>query len=98
MKKIPTTYNKDGFNHELLEREGNVAIYEQRKSTHSSGYYEVVVIRKRKADNDFAGTKAGDEYLPCTNEWGIYGWTYLTLEKAREKMSKIILEKEKKTW
>lgn len=98
MRTIPEQYNKDGFNHHLLHRHGDVAIYEQRKPTHTSSYYEVVIVSKHAKDNDFVGTKAGDEYLPSTSEWGTYGWTYLTLEDAREKMSKIILEKEKKTW
>lgn len=96
MRTIPTTYNKDGFNHLLLHRDGDVAIYEQRKGEFVR--YEVVIIRKYTRDNDFRKVEAGDEYLPCTNDWGRYGWTYITLEEAREKMSKIILEKESKTW
>ena len=97
MREIPQQYNKYGFTHTLIERDGNVAIYEQRKPTHTSSYYEVVIIRKRKTDNDFAGTKAGDEYLPSTSEWGSYGWSYTSIESAREKMSKIILEMSEKT-
>lgn len=96
MRRIPTTYNKDGFTHALLERSEFVAIYGKRKG--DKVYFETVIIRKHKKDNDFTGTKAGDEYLPCTNEWGSYGWTYLLYGQAKEKMSKIILEKEKKTW
>ena len=92
MRTIPQNYKKDGFNFELIERNGNVAIYKQSKPDYVSVNYETVIIRKRKTDNDFVGTKAGDEYLPSTSEWGMYGWSYRTLEQAREKMSKIILE------
>ena len=95
MRKIPETYSKGGFNYTLIERKDNVAIYEQRKNAILQ--YEVVIIRKRKKDNDFAGTKSGDEYLPSTCEWGKFGWTYVTIDKAREKMSKIILEMSEKT-
>ena len=85
----------DIFVHTLIERNGNVAIYEQRKN--DILYYETVIIRKRTADNDFVGTKDGDEYLPSSSEWGMYGWSYRDLEQAREKMSKIILEMSEKT-
>ena len=90
MREIPQQYTKDGYTHTLLQRDGKVAIYEQRKG--DILYFETVVIRKRTADNDFVGTKAGDEYIPSSSEWGIYGWTYTSYEQAREKMSKIILE------
>lgn len=95
MKTIPQTYNKDGYTHTLLERNDVVAIYSKLKG--DVLYFETVIIRKRKQDNDFAGTKAGDEYIPGTNEWGSYGWTYLTYGQAKEKMSKIFLEKTEKT-
>lgn len=101
MRTIPISYNKDGFNHLLMHRDGDVAIYEKRKNhidpTPDFVRYEVVIIRKYTRDNDFHHVKVGDEYLPCTNDWGRYGWTYVTLQEAKEKMSKIILEKEKKT-
>lgn len=101
MKTIPTTIKREGFTWTLLERNGMLAIYEQRK-TYSYDCpdfirYEVVIVRKHNRDNDFVGTKAGDEYLPCPAEWGVYGWTYTTIEEAREKMSKIVLEKSEKT-
>lgn len=101
MKTIPTTIKREGFTWTLLERDGMLAIYEQRKTYTDSVpdfvRYETVIIRNHTKDNDFTGTKAGDERLPSPTEWGIYGWTYTTIEQAREKMSKIILEKEKKT-
>lgn len=83
MRDIPKQYNKDGFTHTLHSKCGNVAIYEQRKGNFVR--YEVVILRQHKKDNDFVGTKAGDWYLPSTNEWGSYGWTYITLEQAQEK-------------
>lgn len=95
MRTIPQNYKKDGFIHTLLQRTDNVAIY--RKSKGDILYFETVVIRKRLKDNDFVGTKAGDEYLPSTSEWGVYGWTYRDFESAHEKMSKIILEMSEKT-
>lgn len=97
MRDIPRTYNKDGFTHTLVARHpGVAAIYEQRKGDFVR--YEVVILRQRTQDYEARQVKKGDWYLPTTNEWGRYGWTYQTYEAANEKMSKIILEKNKKTW
>jgi hypothetical protein len=101
MREIPNSYYREGFTYTLLKRDGNVAIYEQRRTydTPDKDFvrYETVIIRKHTKDNDFVGTKAGDEYLPNPAAWGSYGWTYITFEQACEKMSKIILEMSEKT-
>ena len=83
MKPIPQEVNKHGYRYTLVSRIGEIAIYCQEKDTHRN--FEVMVIRKRKSDNDFAGTKAGDEYMPSPEEWVIYGWTLTTYEEAIQK-------------
>ena len=83
MKTIPREFNKHGYSYTLVTRIGDIAIYSQEKESHRN--FEVMVIRKRKSDNDFAGTKAGDEYMPSPEEWGIYGWTLTTYEEAIRK-------------
>lgn len=84
MKTIPQEFNKYGYRYTLVTRLGEVAIYSQEKESHRN--FEVMIIRKRKADNDFAGTKAGDEYMPSPEEWGVYGWTLTTYEEAIQKV------------
>lgn len=104
MRDIPIQYNKDGFTHTLHSKCGKVAIYEQRKTFNDSTpdfvRYEVVILRQYTRDIELSNTKAGDWYLPTTNEWGRYGWTYVTLEQAQEKakeMTKKFLEMNEKT-
>lgn len=84
MKTIPQEFNKYGYRYILVTRLGEVAIYSQEKESHRN--FEVMIIRKRKADNDFTGTKAGDEYMPSPEEWGVYGWTLTTYEEAIQKV------------
>lgn len=83
MKTIPREFNRHGYRYTLVSRISDIAIYRQEKFTHCN--FEVMVIRKRKSDNDFTGAKTGDEYMPSPEEWGIYGWTLTTYEEAIRK-------------
>lgn len=75
MKTIPTTFRKNGYDYTLLERVGNVAIYEQAKGNKLFAY-EVVKIRVRKAGLQFGKVCPEAERLPADEEWGMYGKTY----------------------
>lgn len=93
MKKIDDSYVHDGYQCQLVRREGKFALF---KCTKGRGCdYELLVIRTYKKDNSFTNTFAGDEYRPSTSEWGRYGWSYPTLEKAQEAMNKKLDEEDK---
>ena len=87
MKSIPDEYRKDKYTFTLIKRNKLFAIYRQHKAGASDGF-EVVKIRTHKKDRAIAGKTvffAGDEYLPCNEDWGTYGWTYPDCEKACSK-------------
>jgi len=72
---IPQTYKLHGFTFNLLERDGNVALYEQIDGKASQGY-EVVVITFAKERECFGKTMPAAEQLPNANRWGALGWTF----------------------
>lgn len=90
MKKIPDEYIRKPFTCTLIRREKHVALYSQTHPEGKTKRYEVVVVRTRTKDNDFTGTKAGDEYLPSPEEWGTYGWTYTSIEDAEERVKELL--------
>lgn len=64
-------------------RDGPIAIFEANKP----GNFEVVVVKTRKANPNWAA-HAGFlevECYPSNEEWGLYGWTFMTLAEAKSK-------------
>lgn len=89
MKTLPLEFKRDGFTHKQVVRDGNVAIYERTKPEHSQPHYEVVIIREHKArDTGNFKVEAGEHY-PSSEEWGIYGWTYGTLDLAKTRLAAV---------
>jgi len=84
---IPETFKKDKYDHELVERHGNFAIY--RKTKDEFVQFELMQVRVAKSECKIQGRvirSVGDEFLPSSEDWGYYGWTLPTIEKARERM------------
>ena len=102
MKQIPEKYegrgDQKGYTFTLVRSWGTVALYSKEK--HGDMTYEVVRVRKRKKDV-YVGEKqiasTGDEYLPSSREWGVYGWTYNVIEKAMERIDELLKRDESKT-
>lgn len=88
MKTIPEQYTRNGFCHQLIRRKGNVAVYKQEKDIYKA--FEVVVIRTMKKDNALTGQMTGDEYLPSSSDWGLFGWTYRSEDDANRKFEELI--------
>ena len=88
MKLLPKEFSKKGFNFREIKRKGNVAIYERSKGE-SVKHYEVAVIKSHQGFNLGGSFIAPSEVYPCDSQWGIYGWTLPSLEKAEEKFEDI---------
>lgn len=88
MKAIRELYTRQGFHHQLIRREGNVAVYKQEKNNYKA--FEVVVLRTMKKDNALTGQMTGDERLPSTSDWGVFGWTYRSEDDANRKFEELI--------
>jgi len=87
-------FMKSGFTMSCLERQGDVAIYEQRGALPSEVWWEVVVVKRMEAATVRIGgvevKYSAREVYPGTSQWGQMAWTYHTLEQAREKFKKIL--------
>jgi hypothetical protein len=83
MPRYQTNYRRDGIDFTEVDRTGNVCLlkgaYQHTPDHHT---YEVHILRMKPAHPESAD--AGKQLLmsPSTEEWGIYGWTYLTLQDA----------------
>ena len=73
-KPIKTEFTRKGFTFSLVKREGNKAIFSQKKGKKFLAY-EVVIIRRHDGYT-LAGTYIEPaETYPCDSEWGIFGFT-----------------------
>lgn len=90
MKSIPNTFTKFGDRFVLLEHdeENRLLIYER---TNRAGVirYELMRYRRATTANPAYRIEIGDYLLPCAEQWGIYGWTFISLENARKKMQEL---------
>jgi len=82
MKKLPTTFRKEGFDFTQLKCEGNVALF--RKTKEATGYsgFEVVVVQSHNGyrfGNEFFPPA---EFMPRNEDWGSKGFTYTADDEA----------------
>ena len=81
-----------GYTYHLKQRNELIALYSMLK-TGASDVYEVIKVRKRKKDVHIDGrlvAAEGDEYYPSSADWGLYGWSYSSLEDAEDKFNKLM--------
>jgi len=93
--KVPKEFtgrgDSKGCEFKMVDRSGDIAIYSR---TNDAGVvsYEVVVIKTSKKDWIMDGklvAPAGKESYPTSSNWGTLGWTFMTIEKAREKFKEL---------
>ncbi len=90
-------FSKNGFHYELVTRHDDLAIYKQRLRPGAGCLaFEVIRVKKVKECVMFGKIIEAHESSPGNAEWGISGWTYPTLERARAKMRELELAGEKK--
>ena len=95
MQLLKTSFRKNGYNYELLKREGTVCLFEQFKSIGSTRYYEVLIVRLLKERYINKKKIPAREALPSNNMFGVYGWGYDTLEMAQQKFNELVEKKKK---
>jgi len=90
MLRLPESLKRYGTTLKLVMRCENKAIYSQYYGDDLVGY-EVVKIRilKSRFVKIFNRIEPERETYPSTGQWGIYGWTYMTLEKAIERYNQL---------
>lgn len=87
VQPLVTSFKKGGFNHTLVERDGNLAIFEKTKPGFKN--YEVVKVKVHPGGEVFGKTIGPHERYPSSEQWGSYGWTESTLESARRRLKSL---------
>jgi hypothetical protein len=90
-RPLPTEFRRDGFQYRQIAREGDAAIYEQRRTgcAEPSVCYEVIRIRRRE------GFQIGDRFVeaaelyPRSEAWGTDGFTLTDKDAAFAKLREI---------
>ena len=78
---------RDGFNLHQLERVGWVALYQKTKGNYTG--WEIILIRNRPGRHLPNGKYIpACECYPASAEWGIRGWTAMSLAHAKEQFNK----------
>src|SRR5688572_15486253 len=85
---LASRFSHDGFAFHLLERVGDVALFE--KSKNGRDFYEVVIIQQLPARTIFGRAYPPREAMPPSESWGTHGWSLATLERASEKFCEIL--------
>ena len=92
MNLLPEKFTSLEFEHTLIERIGNVAIYRRQKGT-ARPHFEVIKVQSHGAGERTFGGKtvqieAGESY-PTAARWGTEGWTYTDLDEAHAKFMQL---------
>ena len=89
MPKYNTTYHTNDTTFVEIQRRDNVIIFEGTCPDMERKQYEVHVLRRKQSrlDSPDAGTMVLSS--PPTSEWGRYGFTHVSLDRAQECLEKL---------
>ncbi len=88
MITLPMTKHKNSFTYNQVLRGKKSCIYRQSVSGQTS-YYEVFIIKTKKAHVLFGKEVTEREIFPPDEAFGNWAWTCKTYEKALEKFKKL---------
>lgn len=92
IRPIPKVFEREGtFRHELQWKDGPYAIYRyhflKTEFNPPRWKYEAVIIRIMNPHPKGTDQRLR-EALPSNSDWGNFGWSFNTLEKAQEQIAK----------
>lgn len=82
---IANEFDHKGFHYRLIERRGDLAIFEQSKIV----AYEVVEIQKRDAWEIAGNSIPAHEAIPSSEQWGTKGFTCIDLDAAKNRLGRM---------
>lgn len=99
MKTLEPRFEKSGWNHEQVWREGGVAVYKRwhGKVIREGGncpHFETILVNVNLAWEGFGKFFPETESYPTQNEWGTRGWTYADFETAMNKARELLAQQE----
>lgn len=87
MQALGNTFRKNGYLFRLMQRIGDIAIYEQLEpSDNRVVAIEVFEVIKVKEQNIFGKDIPGHEICPSNEQWGSKGFTVRNFSRAMEKV------------
>ena len=88
MPKYQTKYTHHGLTYTEIKRHNNICLFEGIAPS-GRKEYEIHVLRDKLAH--FKSADAGTMILssPSTSDWGVYGFTYQSKDRAMEKFRKL---------
>lgn len=89
MKPLETEFTYRGFAYRQIAREGDIALFEQKKESHKRIFYEVVKVRRHDGFKIAGKTCPPAEYYPSDHEWGTHGWSFSDRKFADRKYQEL---------
>lgn len=86
MKKIEKTFSSKGFEFKQIMRDGDMAIYEKCAPGSKNPNYELIHITSHNGYVIGGNKIPPSEVYPSDTQWGVHGWTYVTLKDAKSKL------------
>ncbi len=93
MKVLEKQFEESGYTYEQIEKKGKFYIYKRTKPikiTKTKSFllteYEVVIPLIKKAFETNGYKYEAGEYYPGQSLWGMYGWSCMSLDRARKKL------------
>lgn len=95
MKIIETNFIDKHFSFKQIAREGDFAVYERQQIPymgHNSDtvHWEVIKIQKHNGYSFVGKTWPPSEFYPRNADWGLYGFTCQTKERAYKKLDEMV--------
>lgn len=85
MKKIEKSFTSKGFEFKQITRNGDMAIYEKCAPGSKCPSYEIVHITSHNGYVIQGNKIPASEVYPGDTQWGSHGWTYPSLQAAKDK-------------
>jgi hypothetical protein len=87
----PERFSKNGYRFVLIKTDNKIAMYEQRSKDRPNiiSAYEIHKLRMWPKPSVSAKVKVEGVRLPSNEDWGTFGWTYTSKERALEKYMEI---------
>lgn len=89
MTPLPAAFKDRGFDFKQIDRQGEIALFSKTKGNNRS--FEVVIVQKCPEHTWPNGnTSPAHEAMPSPETWGRCGFTYTTLESARNRLKTLM--------
>ena len=90
MTPLPTEFFKYNDHHQLVFREGKVALF-RRTSPLRRTSWEVIIVQAHEGREAFGVQMPAAEYYPSTGSWGTLGWTCPDRASADERVNDLCI-------